>query len=185
VPRLRAGSSYSVHDLLILMLVESSNEAAETLASAVGREYFITLMNKKAAAIGLSRTSFIDPSGLGVGNSSTAEDMFQLVRYIYENRRFIFDITAQKLARDAYGKVVFTSMQNFNKISGVTQEFLGGKIGQTDAARETYAGVFRPEFGPTKRPIAVVVLGARESQESVQELLAYLSEFYVAGTSLR
>jgi D-alanyl-D-alanine carboxypeptidase len=178
VPRLLAGRAYSVHDLLILMLTESSNEAAETLAAALGRDYFIELMNSKARAIGMQRTSFIDPSGLGVGNSSTAEDMFTLAKYLYENRRFVLNITNESLQDDAYGEVVFRNLSNFNDIPDVPNAFLGGKIGQTAAARETYLGIFGLEVDGKERPIVVVILGAQDSQRSVAILLKYLNEFY-------
>ena len=54
IARLQAGKRVSVHDLLILMLTESSNEAAESFARSYGRDQFIALMNKKARSIGLS-----------------------------------------------------------------------------------------------------------------------------------
>ncbi len=180
VPRLRTVKEASVHDLLILMLTESSNEAAEVLASALGREYFISLMNKKAAAIGLARSTFIDPSGLGVGNSSTAEDMFTLLKYLQENRRFLLDITAGTLARYAYGEPQFKQLQNFNKIPGLKNDFLGGKIGKTNAAKETYAGVYELAVGGEERKVAVIVLGATDAQKSIKDILEYLNTFYAA-----
>lgn len=178
VPRLAAGGIYSVHDLLILLLTESSNEAAETLAHALGRSYFIELMNKKAASIGMPRTSFIDPSGLGTGNSSTAEDMFTFAKYLYENRRFILNVTNGTAENDIYGDTVFKGLRNFNEIPAIPNPFLGGKIGETNAARETYLGIFGLEVGGEERPIVVVVLGAADSQSSVSKLLTYLNEFY-------
>ncbi len=183
VPRLRTVKEASVHDLLLLLLTESSNEAAEALAGALGRNYFISLMNKKAVAIGLSHSTFIDPSGLGVGNSSTAEDMFTLLKYTHENRRFLLDITAGTLAKDAYGEPQFKQLQNFNKIAGVGNAFLGGKIGKTNAAKETYAGLYTLPVAGSKRTVAVIVLGAVDAQKSIKELLLYLNTFYAAEGS--
>ncbi|MBX4192478.1 L,D-transpeptidase family protein [Candidatus Parcubacteria bacterium] len=177
-PRLHAGQQATVHDLLILMLTESSNEAAETLAAEIGRSRFIDLMNKKATAIGLNRTSFIDPSGLGVGNSSTAEDMFTLLKYLYDNRKFILSITAGTLEKDAYGSPVFKDLHNYNKIAEIQNKFIGGKVGETNAARETYAGIFNIDVGGVTRPVAVIVLGADNAQESVQEFLKHLNSLY-------
>lgn len=182
VHRLVPGKEYTVHDLLILMLTESSNEAAETLAAAVGRDRFIELMNKKAAAINLTHTTYIDPAGLEVGNSSTAEDLFTLVKYIYDNRRFVFDITSGSLSKDAYGAVAFGKLQNFNKIAGVSNAFLGGKIGQTNAAKETYAGVFMLSTGTEDRPVGVIVLESTNVQSSIKTLLSYLNTFYGSGS---
>lgn len=178
VPRLAAGHSYRIYDLLILMLTESSNEAAEALASALGREQFVSLMNKKATAIGMQHTSFIDPSGLGVGNSSTAEDLFTLIKYLYQSRRFILDVTNDTYEKGIYGDVVFKNLQNFNPIEEVPNTFLGGKVGTTNAARETYLGIFGLKVEGEERPVAVVVLGAGDSHKSVVTLLNYLNEFY-------
>ncbi|MDZ4226899.1 MAG: L,D-transpeptidase family protein, partial [Patescibacteria group bacterium] len=104
IPRLKAGQSYTVHDLLILMLTESSNEAAEAFAYQYGYSRFVGLMEAKAAAIGMQSTTFEDPSGFSTENLSTPEDLFTLLKYIYENRRFIFDITSDSLEHDAYGE---------------------------------------------------------------------------------
>jgi len=71
IPRLREGYSASMYSLLQLLLIESSNEAAEVIASVIGRDEFLRLMNEKAAAIGMEHTTFTDPSGLDDGNIST------------------------------------------------------------------------------------------------------------------
>lgn len=178
VPRLAAGQKYRIYDLIILILTESSNEASEALASALGREQFVSLMNKKAAAIGMQHTSFIDPSGLGTGNSSTAEDLFTLIKYLYQSRRFILDVTNGTFDKNIYGAVAFKNLQNFNPIEEVPNTFLGGKVGTTNAARETYLGIFGLTVEGQERPVAVVVLGAGDSHKSVVTLLKYLNEFY-------
>jgi D-alanyl-D-alanine carboxypeptidase len=178
VPRLATGRSYSVYDLLHLLLLESSNEAAEALAAALGREQFIDLMNKKAAAIGMTRTSFIDPSGLGVGNSSTAEDLYALGKYLYDNHRFILKVTNNTAQEDGQGVLTFRNIQNFNRVAGVQNPFLGGKVGQTLAARETYLGIFGLEVNGQERPIVVTILGAGAAKTSVAKALQYLVDFY-------
>lgn len=174
-PRLVAGKAYRVYDLVALLLTESSNEAAEVLAHAVGRDDFVALMNEKAKTLGMKRTSFIDPTGLGVGNSSTVEDLFTLIKYLYESRRFVLNMTSD--AKLASG-TTFGRLQNFNLVREVPNVFWGGKIGTTNAARQTYLGVFGLEVQGEERPIVVVVLGSGDSHRSVVTLLNYLNEFY-------
>jgi D-alanyl-D-alanine carboxypeptidase len=181
IPRLAPGGRESVHDLLILMLTESSNEAAEVLASALGRDYFISLMNDKAKAIGLFETTFADPSGLSKDNISTARDIFLLLQYINQNRHFILDITSGNLERSAYGEVAFGSLNNFNQIIGIKDEFVGGKIGNTDEAKETYAGVYTMNIRGEDREIGVVVLGAEDVQSDVKALLSFIAKLYIDG----
>ena len=60
-----------MYSLLQLLLLESSNEAAEVIAGEVGREEFIKAMNAKAVQLGMLNTTFTDPSGLDDGNVST------------------------------------------------------------------------------------------------------------------
>lgn len=66
--------------LIDTMLVQSNNNSAEALAAIYGRDKFIQLMNFKAQQLGLLRTRFIDPSGLGM-NVSSAEDVAAILVY--------------------------------------------------------------------------------------------------------
>ena len=180
IPRLKAGQEIRAYDLLYLLLQESSNEAAETFAAATGREIFINHMNEKARAIGLSRTLFTDPSG-AKSDLSTPEDLFLLLRYIMENRRFVFGITAGVLTDTAYGEPAFSNIQNFNVVKKASGELLGGKIGQTNEAGETYAGIFKVTIGGQERDLAVIVLGSRDSQSDVKQLLNFVRNSYAPG----
>lgn len=181
VPRLRGVKEATVHDLLILMLTESSNEAAEALAQHLGRDYFISLMNKKAQAIGLTKTRFTDPSGLDDGNVSSAEDLYRLLKYIDDNRRFILKVSSDTLEHDPYGAPAFRGIQNFNFVKGVKSGFVGGKIGNTDAAKQTYAGIFRVALqGGVERDIAAIVLGSRDVEADMRKLLRFIETGYEA-----
>ncbi len=177
VPRLRAGTSVRAYDLLFLLLQESSNEAAETLAAHTGRKQFVQYMNEKARAIGLKDTKFNDPSG-AENDISTPEDIFTLLRYIEGNRRFVFEITTGKLTNTAYGETEFKGVNNFNPIKNIPADFLGGKIGQTNEAGETYAGVFSLDIEGRTRTIAVVVLGSKDSPSDVRKLLEFVKDSY-------
>jgi D-alanyl-D-alanine endopeptidase (penicillin-binding protein 7) len=71
--------------LLTSLLVRSDNSAAEVLAKNYpgGRTAFISAMNVKAAQLNLEHTKFIDPSGLGVFNLSTANELVDLLGNAY------------------------------------------------------------------------------------------------------
>jgi D-alanyl-D-alanine carboxypeptidase len=181
IPRLRPGARENIRDLLILMLTESSNEAAEALAGALGRERFIELMNDKAAAIGLFETEFGDPSGLSEKNISTARDLFLLLQYIYENRRFIFDITTDSLDEEFLKDLGFSGLQNFNVMTGVKDDLLGGKIGNTDEAKQTYAGVFKLKVSGEERAVGVIVLGSQDVKNDTKNLINFFNKLYVDG----
>jgi len=182
VPRLRAGSLVKAYDLLFLLLQESSNEAAETLAAEKGRAQFVSYMNQKAKAIGLTNTVFTDPSG-AKADVSTPEDLFKLLKYIYANRRFVFGITTGEITDSAYGAPSFKNIQNFNQIKGASAKLIGGKVGQTTEAGETYAGIFQVDVGGVPRDIAVIVLGSHDSPSDVAKLLNFVHSQYAPAQS--
>ena len=142
----------------------------------LGRGYFISLMNKKAKAIGMTDTTFTDPSGRESYNVSTPEDMFLLAKYIYLNRRFIFNITSERVEGSAYENT-FTDLQNFNLYKG-DPEFVGGKTGKSTSAKEAYVGVFEMEFKGEVRPIVIVMLGSLDIKEDVEKMRKHIKETY-------
>ncbi len=75
---LRGGDTISVRDLLTGMLLSSGNDAANAVAllTAGSLPTFAQQMNRKAQALGMSRSVFVTPSGLDEGeHGSTARDM--------------------------------------------------------------------------------------------------------------
>lgn len=177
-PRLIPGQEITVYNLLFPMLMESSNEASNVIADSLGRKYFVNLMNKKAKSINMKDTIFADPSGSESGNVSSAKDLVELSRYILNNRKFIFNITAGKVSFATYGEPIFSSLGNYNIVPGLNSNFIGGKIGKTTAAGETYLGVFEETISGEKRKIAIVLLDSKDVYSDVIEMIDYLREMY-------
>lgn len=73
---------YTRKELIQLSIVHSDNKASEILCQHYpgGRDRCISAMNDKARALGMLDSKFIDPSGLGIMNISTAHDLIKLVR---------------------------------------------------------------------------------------------------------
>lgn len=175
VPRLDGRHTVSMYSLLQLLLVESSNEAAEVIAAELGREQFIARMNEKAAALGLSDTVFTDPSGLDAGNVSTLADLLRLSQYIYGNRRFIFELTRDQDLPNAYESGQFGELNNFNKLAeDVT--FVGGKVGETLAAGQTSVSLHRLLVRGEERIIVVIILGSDGREADIKRLLQYVKD---------
>ena len=65
---LKAGEKLTVRELLYGMLLDSGNDAAETIAAGVGgtggRTQFIAWMNEKTQQLALQNTHFANPAGL-------------------------------------------------------------------------------------------------------------------------
>lgn len=158
-----------------LLLIESSNEAAEVIAAQIGREQFINHMNEKAKSLGLAHTHFADPSGLSADNTSTVRDLLRLIQYIYDNRRFIVELTADQDLPTAYINGEFGKLINFNKVENL-DNFIGGKVGETMAAGQTSITLHSLEVKGQKRILAIVLLGSDSRNADVRELLHYAEE---------
>lgn len=78
------GEQLTLKDLLFGSLVGSANNATLALADATGmtRAAFVQKMNAKAAALGLTATSYTEPSGLDSGNVSSAADLAKMITVI-------------------------------------------------------------------------------------------------------
>lgn len=175
IPRLGSRSRVSMYSLMQLLLVESSNEAAEVIAGQLGRERFIELMNEKAKAIGMQNTVFTDPSGLDSGNISTVLDLLRLTEYLFENRSFILELTANQDLPTAYVSGEFGELVNFNEVEDL-DNFIGGKIGETEAAGQTSITLHRLWVRGEPRTLAIILLNSEHRNEDVNLLFNYALE---------
>jgi len=155
-PRLR------VVELFYLLLIESSNNAAEVISYFLGRDNTIDLMNKKTKSILMSKTVFTDPSGYDPGNISTAQDLFYLARYIKNNRFPIFEITRSGKV-SSFGGVKFDIDGLWNKnVFSEDETFVGGKTGFIKESK--YNGLFVFQFKTKdneERNVAIILLGSK------------------------
>jgi D-alanyl-D-alanine carboxypeptidase len=192
VPRLKAGESYTAYQLLFPLLEESSNEAALAIAAPLGKASFVAHMNEKAQSIGMTSTHFVDPAGMKDENVSTAEDLFRLAKYIYNNRNFVFKVTTGRVKGAAYDAPDFPGLKNFNVFTD-DPEFVGGKVGVTDTWKKTIASVFEHNFALPEdssstdasvasaddvRPIVLIILGSDDDVTQAKELLSYVASSY-------
>jgi D-alanyl-D-alanine endopeptidase (penicillin-binding protein 7) len=79
--RLRIGSQARRSDLLQIALMASENHAAYVLARhhPGGFDAFVEAMNARARSLAMDDTTFVGPSGLSLGNRSTADDLVKMV----------------------------------------------------------------------------------------------------------
>ena len=82
------GDTLSVRDCLYLLLMCSSNQAANALAEHVGgsRDGFVKMMNEKTAELGCENSHFANPSGLNDDTQLTSVyDMALIASAAYKN----------------------------------------------------------------------------------------------------
>jgi D-alanyl-D-alanine carboxypeptidase (penicillin-binding protein 5/6) len=142
---LTPGEQLSVRELLYGLLLDSGNDAAETLAvttTAGGRAAFVHAMNVKAAALGLTDTHFANPSGLDDPNQySSAHDLALTAAYLYQHYPFLAQVVSTKqetLPYSSHHKAFFPT--NFDKLLWTFPGAIGFKTGLTDAAGQVFVG---------------------------------------------
>ena len=84
--RLPVGTRLTRREVLQLALMSSDNRAAHALGRTwpSGFEAFVEAMNRKAQALGLENTNFVEPTGLSEANVSSALDLQRMVEAAFD-----------------------------------------------------------------------------------------------------
>lgn len=134
---LREGDSVSMRELVYGMLLQSGNDAANTVAVALGgsNEGFARMMNERAREIGMNDTNFVTASGLDSGEHySTAYDMALLACESISNPEFAA-VCSSKTARLTYGNPPYArTLRNHNRLLWSDDSVIGIKTGFTKKA---------------------------------------------------
>ena len=131
---LAAGEQITLRGLLYGLLLQSGNDAAMVIAchTAGGEAEFAALMNEKAAQLGMTDSSFANPSGLDAdGHQSSAYDMALLARACLANET-VAEICATRAI--TIGTRTFV---NHNKLLARYEGCVGMKTGFTEKAGRT------------------------------------------------
>lgn len=135
----KQGEKISLEDLLYGLMLRSGNDAALVIAKNVSgsTEKFVEKMNETAKKIGMTDTTFNNPSGLDEqkGNFSSAYDMALLMSYAMQNETFR-TITGTKTHTVKTNKNVY-KWTNKNKLLTRYKYTTGGKTGFTKKAKRT------------------------------------------------
>jgi serine-type D-Ala-D-Ala carboxypeptidase (penicillin-binding protein 5/6) len=182
---LRPGERMSVADLLRALMLESANDAAETLArGAAGSVHaFVRLMNRKARELGLRGTHYANPIGLDEsGSYSSARDLSRLARVVLRDD-FLAETVRMPRARlltGSHERVV----DNRNDLVGRVPWIDGVKTGHTAGAGYVLVGSGRRRGA---RLVSVVLATPSEQARDADtlELLDYGFGFYRRVRALR
>ena len=131
---LRAGQQVSVEDLLKGALIQSANDAADTLADAASggnRPLFVSWMNERAQQLGLRDTHYVRADGLDApGHVSSAHDVMVLAQ-IAMHSPIVRSIVRERSDTIEGGHV---AVHTWNDLLGVFPGLIGVKTGHTDKA---------------------------------------------------
>jgi serine-type D-Ala-D-Ala endopeptidase (penicillin-binding protein 7) len=106
--RLRVGVTMTRDTAMLLALMSSENRAAHALARNYpgGLSAFMVAMNRKARQLGMSSTSFEEPTGLSSNNVSTAHDLALMVKAAYNYPKIRECSTTAEAQVDLGGRVI-------------------------------------------------------------------------------
>ncbi len=169
---LSAGEQLTVRELLDGMLLDSGNDAAETVAQTlVPRDQFLERMNRKAQAMHLRDTHFVNPSGLDEPNHySSAYDLAVITATLlldYPELRSIVGTRQVTLVATATHKGFKPT--SLNRLLWTYPGAIGVKPGYTDNAGYCLAAA-ATRGGHT---VIVVVLGSTQHFTDATTLLDF------------
>ena len=122
-----------------------------------------------ADSIGASNTQFVDASGIGEGDVSTALDIKLMMTDIFIHHPHVFDITSlpQYIGR-------YTGWLNNNPVSGELG-YQGGKHGYTLAANRTLASVYAETINGHSYTLGYILLGSNNLATDFKALRQFIT----------
>ncbi|MEW1801613.1 hypothetical protein ACIGO7_04550 [Streptomyces virginiae] len=151
----KEGDKISEYDAIAALMIPSANNIARLLArwDSGSQEAFVKKMNDTAKELGMTNTTYTDPSGLDATTVSTAEDQVKLGLKLVEIETLL-DITKKPNWVDPSGK----SWRNWNGLTGPSGA-LGIKTGTTTKAGGNLLFAAQKKIGNTNQLIVGAVLG--------------------------
>jgi D-alanyl-D-alanine carboxypeptidase len=173
------GERMAVGELITMMLVESSNDAAYALASYAHEQGidFVERMNAKAALLGMERCTFTNPAGLDDTAFCSAGDLLRLVRFTLRTAPQLWPImSAPSLTVQSADGRFAHELKSTNELLGTMDGIVGGKTGYTDGALGCLILVVKiPEKSDT---LISIVLGSRGRFSDTRTLVTWAQNAY-------
>ena len=153
----RAGERLNEREALEALLLPSANNVAALLAihDAGGLGAFVSRMNSTARKLGMTKTTYTDPSGFNPKTVSTAADQLKLVRVAMRMPAFAAIVDRPSAKLPVAGRV-----PNYNGLVGM-DGFVGVKTGSDGAAGGCLAFAKRVNVSGRSLKVLGVVLGQR------------------------
>jgi len=154
----KAGERISEREALQALLLPSANNIAALLAvhEAGSLAGFVATMNATARELGMSSTTYTDPSGFNPGTVSSAVDQLRLAQVAMRVRTFAKIVDERAAVLPVAGTV-----DNYNGLLG-QEGYVGVKTGSDSAAGGCLMFAKRVTVGGRRATVLGVVLGQRE-----------------------
>lgn len=173
---IKEGDTISQRDALSAVMIPSANNVARLLArwDAGSEKAFVKKMNDTAKELGMTNTTYTDPSGLDATTVSTAADQVKLGQALVKNKAMV-DITRQQEWYDPSGK----RHSNYNTLMP-RNGAIGIKTGSTTKAGGNLLFAAYRDIGGTTQTIVGAVLG--QHKPSILETVNRVSEEVLVAT---
>ncbi|WP_460066728.1 serine hydrolase [Streptomyces sp. YKOK-I1] len=151
----KAGDKLTLQQALSAVMIPSANNIARLLARWDGgtEAAFVKKMNAAAKELGMTNTTYTDPSGLKETTVSTAEDQVKLGNAVVKIPALVA-ITSAASWTDPYG----TNWPNYNELP-YRMGAIGIKTGSTTAAGGNLLFAARKEVGGETVTVVGAILG--------------------------
>ena len=156
---------YTRREMIQLALVKSDNKASLDLCKHYpgGTVQCVKAMNDKAKLLGLTKTQFIESSGLSVMNVSTAEELIKIVMAASKYKEIILAARTSEVKIKLKKK--WFVFHNTNPIIGKRHDFVVSKTGFINASGGCIVTMIDTEIGTR----IVVVLGSKNTHTRIPE----------------
>lgn len=154
VVKVAKGQKLTLKEALEDLMVPSANNIARLLArwDAGSEDAFAKKMNDAAADLGMTKTTYTDPSGLDATTVSTAKDQVKLAQAALDNTAFRAVVATPQIKR---GNTVLYNNNSLLLGNGV----IGIKTGSSTKAGGNLLFAAEKKIGGTKQLIIGAVLG--------------------------
>ena len=155
VMKVSAGEQLTEYQALQMLLIPSANNVARLLGrwDAGTDAAFVAKMQAEAAALGMSQTTYTDPSGLEDTTKSTAADQLKLAKVVMETPVFREIVSTQ-----SFSPPENPLTYNTNKLLGANG-VIGVKTGSDSAALGCLMWAAQVNIGGTTQTVLGVTLG--------------------------
>ncbi|GAA2087761.1 D-alanyl-D-alanine carboxypeptidase family protein [Actinomadura alba] len=183
-----ANQSFTEREALEALMIVSANNIAHEMArwDTGGLAPFVRKMNAAARSLGMTATTYTDPSGFDPGTVSTAADQVKLLRAAMRIPAFA-EVVGERVYVPSDGGLARTGGNTLLGQGGV----IGGKTGFTSAAGGNYVFAARRRVGGVHTLIVGAVMGqpaitsAASAVEAGRGLITAAGDALTAATLAR
>lgn len=167
---LHRGDRLTVHSLLAATLMASANDACRALAEHVGgsQPKFVSMMNRRAAELGLHDTQFRNACGHDQdGHYSTTHDLMVLANAALHHEAFAELVATPRMTITTVSGKRSYSFRNINRLIGRYDGAKGVKTGTTPKAGQCLIAL--AQRGETR--VLLVIMRSRHRWQTAPAML--------------